>query len=325
MMFRIGTPTSPHGDLVFGGFIFDWSWHENAGMQGLNAFIDGEVEIRNIRFEGIHSLGTHGNMRVATATSDSVALIESIDMSGGGLHFRDTINTRTTRRYGGDTDELDFGQSWSTTGMTGHPNQQGTTIFRNVISGPWPDNAIYVRGGTGRKIVSNCVAWNGGGCQIRTNGGNDWEPVGWLDGTEDKEEALNGEYPGSVVENSRCIVEKKPEGVYVTPRGLLLQDGPQTVRNCEIEIGYAEGGGAGGTYGLGTRGEEGDAPAGPAVFENCTITLHERTDAVYVSPYSNTIELRDIDINTVGWESGLDRLVGGQGADRLENVIVNTA
>ncbi len=262
-------------------------------MQGLNAFIDGTGEIRNIVFNGKHSLGTHGDMRVAAGSPESVVLVDSVDMSGGGLHFTDTINTRTTDRYGGHVPGLPFGQSWSTTGMTGHPDQQGTTVFRRVISGPWPDNAIYVRGGSGRKIVSECVVANGGGSQIRNNGGDDWEPVEWLDGTEDKDEALNGPYPSSVVENSICMIDRKPDGVYITPGGILLQDGPQIVRNCEIEIAFTEGGGAGGTYGIGTRGEGGVAPAGPVAVENTTITLRENTDAVYVSPYTNSIEVQE--------------------------------
>ncbi len=324
MMFRIGTSTNPHGDLVFGGLIFDWGWHENAGMQGLNAFIDGQAEIRNIAFQGTHSLGSFANLRVASATPDSVALVDSIDMRGGGLHYIDTINTREERRFDEGPEHPDFGQSWGSTGFTGHPDQQGTTVIRNMVCGPWPDNTVYPRGGTGRKIVSGCTVWNGGGSQIRNNGGDDWEPVEWLDGTDSKEEALNGPYPGSVIENCHVLINEKPEGVYINPRGILLQDGPQIVRNCEVEISYAEGGGAGGTYGFGTRGEGGSAPAGPAIVENSTITLHENTDAIYVSPYTNSLEAHDIEINTVGWDTRLNRLIGGVGADQLKDVIVNT-
>ncbi|MFC4990329.1 hypothetical protein [Saliphagus infecundisoli] len=323
MMFRIGTSTNPHGDLVFGGLIFDWGWHANAGMQGLNAFIDGEAEIRNIVFHGTHSLGSFANLRVATAEPDSVALVDSVDMRGGGLHYIDTINTREERRYDEGPEHPDFGQSWGSTGFTGHPDQQGTTVIRNMICGPWPDNTIYPRGGSGRKIVSGCIVWDGGGSQIRTNGGDDWEPVEWLDGTDNKDEALDGPYPGSVIEQCHVVIETNPDGVYINPRGILLQDGPQLVRDCEIEIAYAEGGGAGGTYGFGTRGEGGESPAGPAVVENSRITLYENANAIYVSPYTNSIEFHDIEINTVGWEAGLNRLVGGTGADQLENVIVN--
>lgn len=324
MMFRLGTSTSPHGDLVFGGFIFDWAWHEDAGMQGLNAFIDGQAEIRNIVFHGTHSLGSFANLRVASAEPDSVAVVDSVDMRGGGRHYIDTINTREERRFGGGgPGQPDFGQSWGSTGFTGHPDQQGTTVISNLFCGPWPDNAIYPRGGTGRKIVSGCAVWNGGGSQIRNNGGDDWEPVEWLDGTDDKEEALNGPYPSSVIEDCIVVISDMPDGVYINPRGILLQNGPQLVRNCEIEIAFVRGGGAGGTYGFGTRGEGGKAPAGPAVVENCVVTLHEDAPAMYVSPYTNSIEFHDIEINTVGWQSSLNHLVDGAGADVLANVNVN--
>ncbi|WP_232833728.1 hypothetical protein [Saliphagus sp. LR7] len=323
MMFRLGTSTNPIEDILFGGFIFDWAWHENAGMQALNAFVGGESEIRNIVFNGTHSLGTHGNLRVAAASPESVVFVDSIDMRGGGLHFRDTINTRTTRRYGGHTERLPFGQSWSTQGIVGHPDQAGTSIFRHIVTGPWPGSPIYVRGGSGRKIVSECIVANGGSNQIRTNGGNNWEPVEWLDGTTDWQEARDGPYGQTTIENCLCVVEKDPEGVYLPQTGILFQDGPQLVRNCEIDIGIADGRGGGGTYGIGTRGEGGAKPAGPAVVENTTITLREDTDAIYVSPYTNSLKVRDVAINTVGWEGTAGELIGGVGPDLLENLTLN--
>ncbi|WP_157972460.1 hypothetical protein [Saliphagus sp. LR7] len=99
-------------------------------------------------------------------------------------------------------------------------------------------------------------------------------------------------------------VAQDPEGVYLTQTGFLFQDGPTILRNCEIDLGFAEGGG--GTYGIGTRGEGGAAPAGPVTVENTTITLHEDTDAVYVSPHTNSIHVQDVAIETVGWEAGLN-------------------
>ncbi len=325
MMFRIGTSSRPHhGNFVFGGLIFDWAWHEDAGMQGLNAFIDGQAEIRNIVFHGTHSLGSFANLRVASAEPDSVALVDSIDMRGGGLHYIDTINTREERRFDDGPEHPDFGQSWGSTGFTGHPDQQGTTVIRNMVCGPWPDNTVYPRGGTGRKIVSGCTVWNGGGSQIRNNGGDDWEPVEWVDGTDDKEEALDGPYPGSVVENCYVLIDHKPEGVYIAPRGILLQDGPQLVRNCEIEIAFSEAGGAGGTYGIGTRGEGGSAPAGPAVVEECVITLREDANAVYVSPYTDSIDFREMQVNVVGWNPvSSSALMGGE-TPRMDQLTINT-
>jgi hypothetical protein len=146
MLFRIETANQPHQ----GEFIFDWT-RENAGMRGLYAMIGDRAEIRNIAFDGVHDLGTHGNMRVATMASDAFALIDSVDMSGGGMHYADTINTRETANYDGSLSEDGFGQSWSTTGVAGHPDMSGTTLFQNVICGPWPDNGLYVQGGS-----SNC-------------------------------------------------------------------------------------------------------------------------------------------------------------------------
>jgi hypothetical protein len=308
MMFRLGTSANPHGDLLFGGFVFDWS-DENAGMQGLNAFVDGNLEVKNIQFHGIHSLGTHGNIRTATATPESYGLVENIDMRGGGLHYANTINERNTERYDGSTQEFDgrqIGQSWSTTGVTGHPDQQGTIHYDNIITGAWSGSPIYVRGGTGRKIVTNCVAGNSGGNQIRTNGGNDWEPVEYLDGTDDWQEARDGPYGQTTIENCQCIVETTPEGVHQVQRGILLQDGPQTVRNCDIQLNIAQGSGAGGSYGIGTRGD-----AGPIEIENCRIYLREPMDAIYISPHSGQIDVSGVEIVAEGWEATANQVLGG--------------
>jgi hypothetical protein len=322
MMFRLGTSSRPHqGDLVFGGFIFDWGWSENAGMQGLNAFVDGNLEVRNIAFNGLHSLGTHGNIRTATATPGSFGIVENIDMREGGLHYAETINERQTERYDGSTQSVDgeqVGQSWSTTGVTGHPEQEGTIVYENLICGPWSGSPIYVRGGEGRKIVRNCLATNGGGNQIRVNGGDAWEPVDGLDEV-DGEIVRDGPYGQTTIENCRCWVDRTPDGVHQVQRGVLFQDGAQTIRNCEIELRYAQGRGAGGSYGIGTRGD-----AGPIVIEDCVITLHEEMDAVYVSPVSGSVEVRDTAVNAVGWNPGSSPadVVGGQ-TPSLENVDLN--
>jgi hypothetical protein len=323
MMFRLGTSSTPHqGDLIFGGFIFDWGWHENAGMQGLNAFVDGRLEVRNIVFNGLHSLGTHGNIRTATATPDSFGIVEAIDMREGGLHYTDTINTRATERYDGSTQEVageEIGQSWSTTGVTGHPDQEGTIIYSNIICGPWSGSPIYVRGGEGRKIVTECISTNGGGNQIRTNGGDAWEPVEDLDEV-DGELVRDGPYGQTTIEDCYCLVDRTPGGVHQVQRGVLFQDGPQTIRNCEIELHVAESSGAGGSYGIGTRGN-----AGPIKIENCSITLHEEMDAVYISPYSGSVDVRDTIVNTVGWSaSSAANAIGGASPSALENVTLNT-
>jgi hypothetical protein len=325
MMFRIGTSANPHGDLVFGGLIFDWSWHENAGMQGLNAFVDGRAEIRNIVFAGLHSLGTHGNMRVATATPDSFALVDGVEMREGGLHYINTINERATERYDGsvqiDEEGEEFGQSWSTTGLTGHPDQRGTCVFRNVVCGPWSGSPIYVRGGEGRKIVMDSLVSNGGGNQIRTSGGDDWEPIPEIDEDEDGDLSRDGPYGQSTIENCSVWVDRTPEGVHQVQRGFLLQDaGDHVIRNCSVELMFAEGSGAGGSYGIGTRGSVGDVS-----IEGTEITLHEEMDAVYVSPRTTgSVELRDSVVNAVGFDPGseISSLLGGTSAI-TDNVAFN--
>ncbi|WP_101296096.1 hypothetical protein [Halegenticoccus soli] len=131
ILFKIGIPDDPHtGHLIFGGFIFDWGWHKDAGMQAL------------------------------------AALVDLINMRTGSRHYEDTINTRSTSGPAGTN------PSWSTSGITGAPGQEGTMVFSRIQTGGWPDNGLYVKGGDGRKIVTNCVAVNSNVANIRTNGGD---------------------------------------------------------------------------------------------------------------------------------------------------------
>jgi hypothetical protein len=310
MLFRIGTVNQPHqGEFVFGGFIFDWA-RENAGMRGLYAIVGDRAEIRNIAFNGVHDLGTHGNMRVATMAPDAFAHIDSVDMSGGGMHYDDTINRRSTTDYTGDVDEEGRGQSWSTTGISGHSEMAGTTLFENCICGPWPDNGMYVQGG-GRQIVRNCITSNSGTANIRFNDAGNWETIPEIDDGNDA-------YEQSTVENCVVIMDRLPSGVHHDQRGIWHYEGKGVVRNCEVTIAYeSESGGATGNFGIGTR-----SGVTSSLIENCQIQLLEPADAIYTS--GSGVELRNVDIIAEGWDAGasLSAVIGGS-LPSLENVTLN--
>ncbi|MDG5821634.1 hypothetical protein [Natronococcus sp. A-GB7] len=318
MMFRVGTDNTPHrGEFVFGGFIFDWS-RENSGMQGINAHVDGDLEIRNILFNGMHDLGTHGNMRVATHSPESTGLVDSIDMRWGGLHHENTINTRRTTDYAGGTNEYGLGQSWSTSGITGHPQMQGTIHFNNIQCGGWPDNGIYVRGGSGRKILTNCHAANSGVASLRTDSGPDWEPVEYLDETDDYDEARDGPYGQSTLENCIAEVDHTPdERTYGSQRGIRLRGGEFEVRNCHVRIGVDDGaGGAGGSYAIGALdGTE------RATVTNTSVELTEPGDAFYFTSGFD-VELEGIEIQTTGWDGTRSNVFGGA-TPSMNEVVLN--
>lgn len=318
MLFRLGVPENPHrGELVFGGLIFDWS-EENSGMQGLNAHVDGELEVRNILFNGMHDLGTHGNMRVATHSPGSHGLVDSIDMRWGGKHYENTINTRQTENYDGSVEDGGFGQSWSTSGITGHQDMQGTMHFNNVLCGGWPDNGIYVRGGTGRKILTNCHAANSGVASLRTDSGPDWEPVEYLDGTDDYDEARDGPYGNSVLENCIAEVDHTPdERTYLSQRGIRLRGGEIDVRNCHVRIGVDDGAaGAGGGYAIGAlSGTE------RATVTNTSVELTEPGDAFYFTSGFD-VELENIEIQTSGWDGTRSSVLSGS-TPSMNGVVLN--
>ncbi|WP_169333453.1 hypothetical protein [Natronococcus jeotgali] len=314
MLFELGTPSEPHrGDLVFGGLIFDWT-PENAGMQGLYAMVGDRAEIRNISFQGVHSLGTHGNMRVATVESDAFAVVDSVEMRGGGLHYHDTINTRETEAYDGSVSDEGFGQSWSTTGITGHPDAAGTTLYQNMICGPWPGNGLYVQGG-GRQIVKDCVASNSGISNIRFNHTDAWEPIPELDGSDG-----SPTYEQSTVEGCTVIVDRMPNAIYYAQRGIWHYDGKGAIRDCDVTIAYEDdASGAGGNYAIGTR-----SGVTESAIENCQIHLLEPADAFY-SGTSAPVTLRDISIQTENWNPGgsSPTAVMGGHTPTLENVTLN--
>ncbi len=109
-------------------------------MQALAGFVDGHLEVRNVAFNGTHSLGMHGNFRLTTCSPESTAVVDYIDMRAGGRHYEDAINTRATS--GPESTH----SSWSTSGITGAPGQEGTMLFSRIQIGGWPDNGLYVRG-----------------------------------------------------------------------------------------------------------------------------------------------------------------------------------
>lgn len=318
MLFRLGTFNSPHeGELVFGGFIFDWS-RENSGMRGLYAIINDRAEIRNIAFAGLHDLGSHGNMRVATSSPDAFARVSSVDMSGGGMHYGDTINTRETTDYAGDTNEEGLGQSWSTTGIVGHTDMQGTTLFENCICGPWPDNGMYVQGG-GRQIIRNCIASNSGTANFRFNSTDEWDPIPELDENENGELTRDGTYPTSTVENSIAIVDRQPSGTYESGRSIWHYSGEGLIRDCEIVISHEDdAGGPGGNFAIGAR-----SGVTESTIENCQITLQAPADAFY-SGTSAPVTLRNVDIVAEGWDAGSapTDVMDGQ-TPTLEDVTLN--
>ncbi|WP_331232287.1 hypothetical protein [Natronorarus salvus] len=316
ILFNIGSGDDryePHyGTFLLGGFTFDWGWHYDAGMQATSAQVDGTLEIRNIQFAGVHSLGTHGNLRVGTLSPSSTGLVDSIDMRGGGLHYRNTINTRSTDHYTGSPGE-GIPPSWSTSGITGISRQQGTLHVNNVWCGGWPDNGIYVQGGEGRKIVSNCVSANSNVSNIRVNGGDVWEPVPYLDDESSRY------YDQTTVEDCLVIVDQQPdEEVHTSQRGIWLRNGRGKIRDSEVIL--ARGGlstGAGGSYAVGVLGGVSEA-----TVENLRIELHDRTNALYISS-GGDVSVSGVEIETIGWDAGLGTLISGGGSPSLEDIVAN--
>ena len=313
ILFNVGSGSDryePHyGTFLMGGFVFDWGWHDDAGMQATSAQVDGTLEVRNIQFAGVHSLGTHGNLRVGTLSPSSTGLVDSIDMRGGGLHYRNTINTRTTDHYTGSSGG-GIPPSWSTSGITGIPEQQGTLHVNNVWCGGWPDNGIYVQGGDGRKIISNCVVANSNVSNIRVNGRDAWEPVSYLDDDTDRD------YGQTTVEDCLVMVDHAPDGeVHTSQRGIWLRDGRGTIRDSEVIL--ARDGlstGSGGGYAVGVL-----SGVSEATVENLRVELHDRTHAILVS--GSGVSVRDVEIETVGWDGGLGTLISGSAS--LENIVAN--
>lgn len=308
-MFNMGTRPDPlRGKFLFGGFIFDWNWSENAGMQGLHTHVDGELEVRNIQFHGIHSLGCHGNMRVVTMSPSSYGLVDSIDMRWGGKHYENTINTRSTAPRGPRSSWEGNPPSWSTTGIVGDAYLEGTMHINNVLCGGWPGAGMYYQGGGGRKIVTNCVSVNSNVAQIRVSGRDAWEPVDYLDGDDPE----TSRYAQTTVENCMAGVDHNPDHEsYAAQRGIWLRDGWSTVRDCNVVL-YDKGHERSSEYGLGILHD-----VERATVERVRFELHNPVPAIQSST-SGDVSLRHVEIDTVGWDGSRSDLIRGATVQNLK-------
>lgn len=290
-MFSAGSSSSPRdGFLLFGGFIFDWSWHENAGMQGLNAHLTGESVIENIQFYGLHTLGTHGSLRVSTQSDDSVMMLRNIDMRWGGLHYIKTINSRSTdKKYGPDRP----GPSWSTSGITITNTQAGTMWCENIACGAWPDNGLYLKGGepdkgtVGRKIIRNCMVHNANVSGIRTNDGPAWSPHPWIDGSDG---TPREGYERSTVENCYIQVDSNRDPkVFGNQLGIRLDDGAPVLRNSRVVLRKPNG-----------NAIRVQSSASGARIENCRVDLWEPEGGIVMAGSGDVVNSV---VNTIGFNS----------------------
>lgn len=280
IMFAIGRTSSPHsGTLVLGGFNVDQR-HKNSGMQLLRLYSTGLADVRNIRFVGQQDLGTRGPFRAVTRADHALAMFVNIDFRGGAKHAANTVNSRTS----GLRDA-----SWSTSGFTIGPSMSGTLYLENVISGAFPDNGLYLKGGlpqnaVGRKILRNCTAANSNVANIRVNSGPNFSPHPIIDG--DSETPAEG-YDRSVVENCQVIVDRTPSAAFGNQRGIRLDDGDPILRDTQVSISRANG------HAINVQED-----ANGATVERCQVDLYAPEIALRVSG-SNT-ELRENIVNLHG-------------------------
>lgn len=227
--FQVGVDYAPHdGDFLFGGFIVDQRG-ENEGMQLLNHHTDGQSEIRNIAFRGIHSLGCQGAFRVNPMAPDATAHVANVDMRAGGKHYANTINSRSGRD----------GESWATSGLTTHPEKSGHLRVENVLCGGWPDNGLYVKGGDGREEVVNCTAANSRVSNIRVGGSPSFVSNCTVVIDRGLSEEIDGGQVGirldkgaPTLQNSRVVVRKELATWAVQSRRV----DEATIRNCEFHV-----------------------------------------------------------------------------------------
>lgn len=284
ILFAVGRASTPHsGTLVLGGFNVD-DREENHGMQLLRLYSTGLADVRNIRFVGQQDLGTRGPFRAMTRADDALAMFRNIDFRYGALHAANTINSRTNGLREA---------SWSTSGFTLGPSMSGTMFFENVISGAFPDNGLYAKGGlpknnVGRKILRNCVAANSNVANIRTNSGDDFVPHPLVDGNTDT--PAQG-YERSVVENCHVIIDATPSAAFGNQRGIRLDDGDPILRNTTVEIHEPNG------HAINVQeGTDG------AAVENCRVDLYKPEIAIRVS--GSNVELQNNTVNLYGFDGG---------------------
>ncbi len=287
--FKIGVPDTPHkGRFVFGGFTVDWRG-KNEGMQILNHHTAGKSVIQNIRQVGMHSLGCQGPFRLNPATENAFIRARNIDIRHGGLTYQKTINTRDT--YDGGPYA---GRSWATSGITMHPRTQGKLRLERVICGGWPDNGIYVIGGhpgtgDGTVEVISCIAGNSQASNIRI-GGTDSKIIG-----------------------CKVIIDQSfGNKFYYEQRPIRLDDGSCTVKNTQIIQKKPTGWSLTVLHGV-----------QKALIENVSIAIHETpTKALVVDDAANNVTVRNMQVQTPGWQATKNMLFRGSG-DVMENITVD--
>ncbi|RBI59538.1 hypothetical protein DMJ13_22430 [halophilic archaeon] len=288
--FKIGTPERPHqGKFVFGGFTADWRG-KNTGMQIVQVNTAGVAEVSNVRQVGVHDLGCQGPFRLNPTTKDARVLARNIDIRAGGLTYQKTINTRNERSGGGE-----FGRSWSTTGVAGHPEQAGYIRIQNVHCGGWPDNGIYQIGGKPNEDpatveVVGCVAANSHPSNIRIGGKN------------------------SKVINCTVVTDEVfDEDFYFNQRPIRLDHGSCTVKNSQIIQRKPTG------WSLSVLHQ-----VNQATIKNVSVTIYNKPQtALVIDEAVPNVTVNGLNIKTVGWNGSRPMLIRGD-ADVMKNVSISS-
>lgn len=287
--FKMGSADDPmQGNFVFGGFTADWR-QKNTGMQILHISTAGTAEVSNVRQAGMHDLGCQGPIRLNPTTTDSRVVARNLDLRAGGETYQKTINTRSERSGGGE-----FGRSWSTTGVAGHPEQSGHVRIRNVYCGGWPDNGIYQLGGKANEDpatveVVGCVAANSHPSNIRIGGKN------------------------SKIINCTVITDESfDKDFYFEQRPIRLDQGSCTVRNTKILQKVPTG------WGITVQ-----TKINRAAIRNVQMEIHNQPQlALVVDDSATNVSVKNLSIRTPGWAGGKPALFRGQG-DVMKSVRVN--
>ncbi|RBI60126.1 hypothetical protein DMJ13_19720 [halophilic archaeon] len=285
--FKIGSGGNPHnGKFVFGGFTMDWRG-ENTGMQILNHHTTGVSEIANVRQLGVHDLGCQGPFRANPATKDAKIQVRNVDIRYGGLTYQKTINERTTDSGGGG-----FGRSWATSGITMHPQTKGYLRVQNMYVGGWPDNGIYLVGGSktrsGTVEVVNSVAANSHASNIRIGGQN------------------------SKIANCTVVTDEKFSKHYFEQRPIRLDNGSCSIKNTQIIQKKPTG------WSITVQ-----HAVEKAVLNNISIAIYNTPmTALVIDPAADSVVVKNVDIKTPGWPGSRPMLIQGSG-DVMQNISVS--
>lgn len=276
--FKIGSGDTPHtGTFVFGGFTVDWR-AENTGIQILNHHTTGTSTIANVRQAGIHALGCQGPFRVNPATDDAQIRMQNIDLRSGGLTYQKTINDRNA-----DAASRDFGRSWATSGITMHPRTKGYLEVRNAFVGGWPDNGIYLVGGSqtrsGTVKVIDCVAGNSHAANIRVGGDN------------------------SAIRNCRVVTDEQFGKYYFEQRPIRLDNGSCSIKNTQIIQNKPTGWSITVQHAV----EKAD-------LKNVDVVIHDTPmAALVIDDSAQNVTVRDFHVRTPGWSGSPTMLFRGSG------------